>query len=79
MHYMYLPCQILSHEFNEKFDFFNYKFSIRLPAITRFKNGQVQNRELGLEEGRDVIQSRLHNKHGYFSMQKRSVRLMFYL
>ena len=36
-----------NHDFDEKFDFFNYKFPIRLPAITRLKNGRVQNRELG--------------------------------
>ena len=42
MYYKYLPCQILSHDFDEKSDFLNYEFSVRLPAITRFKNGQVQ-------------------------------------
>ena len=42
MYYSYLPCLILSHDFDEKSDFFNYEFSIRLPAITQFKNGLVQ-------------------------------------
>ena len=47
MYYKYLPCQILSHDFDEKSDFFEYEFSIRLPAIAQFKNGLVQKRELG--------------------------------
>ena len=47
LYYKYLPCQILSHDFDEKADFLNYEFSIRLPAITQFKNGLVQKRELG--------------------------------
>ena len=47
MYYKYLPCQILSHEFNEKCDFLNNEFSIRLPAITQFKNGLLQKREVG--------------------------------
>ena len=33
MYYKYLPCQILSHDFDEKSDFLNYEFSIRLLAI----------------------------------------------
>ena len=41
MYYKYLPSQILSHDFDEKSDFLNYEFSIRLPA---FKYGRVQNR-----------------------------------
>ena len=44
MNYKYLRCQILSHDFDEKSDFLNYEFSIRLPAITQFKNGLVQKR-----------------------------------
>ena len=28
MNYKYLPCQILSHDFDEKSDFLNYKFLI---------------------------------------------------
>ena len=47
MYYKYLPCQILSHEFDKNSDFSNYEFSIRLPAITQFKNGLDQKRELG--------------------------------
>ena len=69
MYYKYLPCQILSHDSDEKSDFLNYEFSIWLPAITQFKNGRVQKRELG-REGCDVIQSRHQNKRGYFSMPK---------
>ena len=34
MYFKYLPCQILSHDFDEKSDFLNYEFSIQLlPAI----------------------------------------------
>ena len=47
MYYRYLPCLILSHDFDKKSDFLNYEFSKRLPAITQFKNGLVQKRELG--------------------------------
>ena len=47
MYYSYLPCLILSHDFDEQSDFLNYEFSKRLPAITQFKNGLVQKRELG--------------------------------
>ena len=36
--YKYLPGQILIHDFDEESDFLNYEFSIRLPAITQFKN-----------------------------------------
>ena len=77
---MYLPCQILSHDFDEKSDFLNYEFSIRLPAITQFKSGLVQEREREslVEGGCDVIQSRHQNKRGYFSMHKRSAMFMFY-
>ena len=41
---MYYKYQILSHDFDEKSDFLNYEFSIRLPAITQLKNGRVQKR-----------------------------------
>ena len=78
MYHKYLPCQILSHDFDEKSDFLNYEFSIRLPAITRFKNGLVQKRESWVEGGCDVIQSRHQNKRGYLSMHKRSARFTFY-
>ena len=44
MNYKYLPCQILGRDFDEKSEFLNYEFSIRLPAITQFKNGGVQKR-----------------------------------
>ena len=44
MYYKYPPCQILSHDFDEKSDFLNYEFSIRLPAITQLKNDRVQKR-----------------------------------
>ena len=54
MNYKYLPCQILSHDFNEKSDFLNYEFSIRLPAITQFKSGRVQKR---VESREDVTSS----------------------
>ena len=54
MNYNYLPCQILSHDFKEKFDFLNYEFSIRLPAITQFKSGRVQKR---VETREDVSSS----------------------
>ena len=47
MYYKYLPCQIFSHDFDEKSDFLNNEFSLRLHAITPFKNGRVQKRELG--------------------------------
>ena len=42
MYYKYLPCQILSHDVDEKSDLLIYEFSILLPAITQFKNGRVQ-------------------------------------
>ena len=54
MNYKYLPCQILSHDFKEKSDFLNYKFLIRLPAITQFKSGRVQKR---VESREDVTSS----------------------
>ena len=54
MNYKYLPCQILGPDFDEKSDFLNYEFSIRLPAITQLKNGQVQKR-VGSRE--DVMSS----------------------
>ena len=47
IYYRNLPCLILSHDFDEKSDFLNYEFSKRLPAITQFKNGLFQKRELG--------------------------------
>ena len=50
MNYKYLPCQSLSHDFNEKSDFLNYEFSIRLPAITQFKSSRVQKRVVSRED-----------------------------
>ena len=44
MIYVYLPCQILGHDFDEKSDFLKYEFSKRLPAINQLKNGRVQKR-----------------------------------
>ena len=44
MYYKYVPCKILSHDFDEKSEFLNYEFSMQLLAITQFKNGQVQKR-----------------------------------
>ena len=44
MIYKYLPCQILGHDFDEKSEFLDHKLPIKLPAITQFKNGQVQKR-----------------------------------
>ena len=63
MIYNYLPCQILGHDFNEKSEFLDFELSIKLPAITQFKNGRVQKR-VGFEGGCDVIQSRHLNKRG---------------
>ena len=50
MYYKYVPCQILSHDFDEKSDFFNYEFPIRLPSITQFKNGLVKKERVGSRE-----------------------------
>ena len=44
MIYNYLPCQILGHDFNEKSEFLDFELSIKLPAITKLKNGRVQKR-----------------------------------
>ena len=44
MIYNYLPCQILGHDFKEKSEFLDFELSIKLPAITQFKNGRVQKR-----------------------------------
>ena len=77
MYYKYLPSQILSHDFDEKSNFLNYKFWIRLPAITQFQKWP-SSKESWVEGGCDFIQSRHLNKRGYFRMQKSSARLMFY-
>ena len=42
--YYYLACQILGHDFKEKSEFLDFELLIKLPAITRLKNGQVQKR-----------------------------------
>ena len=54
MIYNYLPCQILGLDFNEKSEFLDFELSIKLPAITQFKNGRVQKR-VGSRE--DVMSS----------------------
>ena len=51
MIYNYLPCQILGHDFNEKSEFLDFEFCIKLPAITQLKNGQVQKRVGSREDG----------------------------
>ena len=51
LHYEYLLCQILSHDFDEKSDFLNYEFLIQLPAITQFSSKE----RVGLRE--DVMSS----------------------
>ena len=43
-----LPCQVLFQYSHGKFDHFNVVFRLRPSAITRFKNGRVQSKELGL-------------------------------
>ena len=53
MYYRYLPCLILSHDFDEKSDFLNYEFSKQLRTITQFKNGSKE--RVGLRE--DVTSS----------------------
>ena len=55
MYYRYLPCQILSHDFDEKSDFYNYEFSIRLPAITQLKMVWLKKERVGSRE--DVTSS----------------------
>ena len=50
MIYKYLPCQILGHDFDQKFEFLDYELSIKLPAITQFKNGRVQKRDGSRED-----------------------------
>ena len=54
MIYKYLPCQILGHDFDEKYEFLDYELSLKLPAITQLKNSQVQKR-VGLRK--DVTSS----------------------
>ena len=50
MIYKYLPCQILGHDFDQKFEFLDYELSIKLPAITQFKNGRDQKRDGSRED-----------------------------
>ena len=42
MIYKYRQYQILGHIFDKKSEFLDYELSIKLPAITQFKNGRVQ-------------------------------------
>ena len=77
MYYKYRPCQILSHDFDEKSDFLNYEFLIRLSAITHFQKWP-SSKESWVEGGYDVIQPRHQNKRSYFRMQKSGARFMFY-
>ena len=44
--YKYLPCQILGHDFDKKYEFLDYELSIKLPAITQLKMAEFK-RELG--------------------------------
>ena len=55
MYYRYLPCLILSHDFDEKSDFLNYEFSNRLPAITQLKKWSSSKEGVGSRE--DVTSS----------------------
>ena len=55
MYYSYLPCLILSHDFDEKSDFLSYKFSKQLAVITQFKNGLSSKERVGSRE--DVTSS----------------------
>ena len=55
MYYRYLPCLILSHDFDEKSDFLNYEFSNRLPAITQLKKRSSSKEGVGSRE--DVTSS----------------------
>ena len=43
------PCQLLRLNFKNKSDFFNYNFSFKLSAITRFCYSRVALRELDRE------------------------------
>ena len=55
MYYKYLPCQILSHDFDKKSNFLNYEFSIWLPANTQLKKWQTSKERVGARE--DVMSS----------------------
>ena len=44
------PCQLLRLNFKNKSDFFNYDFSFKLSAITRFCSSRVALRELDREK-----------------------------
>ena len=62
----------LSHDFEEKYDFLSYEFSIRLPAITQLKNDRVQKR-VGLRE--DTTSSNQDIKKNVFTLVcRREVR-----
>ena len=64
MYYKYLLCQISSHD--DKSDFLNYKFSIRLPPLLN-SNIVHFKRESWVKGGFDVIQSRLDTNLDKFS------------
>ena len=53
MYYKYLPRQIVSHDFDEKSDFLNYEFSIRLPDVTS-SNQDIKTNMATLVCGRGV-------------------------
>ena len=50
MYYRYLPCLILSHDFDERSDFLNYESSKRMSAITQFKNWSCSKERVGSRE-----------------------------
>ena len=56
--YKNTPCQLLRLNFKNKSDFFNYNFSFKMSAITRFCSSQVASRELDRErKGRHLLTS----------------------
>ena len=50
MYYKYQSCLILSHDFDEKSDFFNYELSKRLPAITQIQKWSSSQERVGSRE-----------------------------
>ena len=63
MYYKYLLCQILSHDFDKKFDFLNYEFSIRLPTISQLKKERVGSREDVTSTNQDTRRRIKHEPH----------------
>ena len=53
----YLPSQILSHDFDEKSDFLNFEFSIRLPASPPSLNKKWPSSKERVGSGADVTSS----------------------